>query len=64
MKVRIIMNNVHVQVTKFDDNEVVVFTTTDRKVAAILMLICNDANITDTSNEYHYQGWLKTDMCE
>lgn len=47
-------NNIHIQL--YQDK--VVFTTGDREIAKILEKICDEANITDTPDEYHYQGWI------
>ena len=48
--------NCHIQEV---ENQIV-FTTTDREVAAMLEKICKDANITDPDSDggYHYQGWI------
>lgn len=43
-------------VHEFEDK--VVFTTTDRTVGELLLKVCEDANISDTEEEYHCQAWL------
>lgn len=49
-------HNYNVIVHETDDE--IVFTTNDRDAAKLLELVCDEANITDNSDEYHYQGWV------
>ena len=52
------MNNVYIQ--EFEDK--IVFTTVNKEAARLLILICDDANITDTAVEYHCQAWIKKEV--
>lgn len=48
------MNNVIVH----EHEDKIVFTTIDKDTAELLLLVCEDANITDSESEYHCQAWL------
>lgn len=52
MKLRLANTIVH----EFDNK--IVFTTNDRSQAALLQHICEDSNTTETSHEFHFQGWV------
>ena len=54
-------NNVAVQSLDLidDGKDYVVFTTGDRKIADILDKVCDEANVTDIADEFHYQGWIE-----
>lgn len=50
--------NIVVSEVKTDEEHKVVFTTNNKVASSMLRLICDDANITSTRDEYHYKGWV------
>lgn len=42
-----------------ETDDEIIFTTNNKVAAELLSHIVDDANITESDVEYHFQGWIK-----